>query len=68
MTDLTDDASLRSNKNLTWVVYALYAASFVVGITGLAAIIMNYVQARRRGRHLPRISLQLADPHPSGSA
>ena len=44
MTDLTTDDSLRSNKTLTWIIYGLYAASFIVGITGLAAIIMNYVK------------------------
>ena len=48
MTDLTTAEraaeSLRSNKTLTWVIYGLYAASFVVGITGIAAIIMNYVK------------------------
>ncbi len=48
MTDLTTAEraaeSLRSNKTLTWVIYGLYAASFVVGVTGIAAIIMNYVK------------------------
>ena len=33
-----------SEKNLTTVIYALYAASFVVGVTALVAIIMNYVK------------------------
>ena len=36
--------NLESEKNLTMVIYALYAASFVVGITALVAIIMNYVK------------------------
>jgi len=44
MTELGTDASLRSNKTLTWIIYALYAASFIVGITSIAAIIMNYVK------------------------
>ena len=44
MTDLTTDDSLRSNKTLTWIIYALYGASFIVGITGIVAIIMNYVK------------------------
>ncbi|MEP7102823.1 MAG: hypothetical protein ABI781_20085 [Burkholderiales bacterium] len=44
MTDLTTDDSLRSNKTLTWIIYGLYAASFVVGITWLIAIIVNYVK------------------------
>jgi uncharacterized membrane protein len=33
-----------SEKNLTMVIYALYAASFLVGITALVAIVMNYVK------------------------
>ncbi len=44
MNDLTTDQSLRSNKTLTWIIYGLYAASFIVGITAIAAIIMNYVK------------------------
>ena len=44
MTDLTTDDRLRSNKTLTWIIYGLYAGSFFVGITGIAAIIMNYVK------------------------
>ena len=44
MTDLTTDDSLRSNKTLTWIIYGLYAGSFIVGITGVAAVIMNYVK------------------------
>jgi len=43
LTTTTDDA-LRSNKTLTWVIYGLYAASFLVGITSIVAIIMNYVK------------------------
>ena len=44
MTDLSTDDRLRSNKTLTWIVYGLYAASFMVGITAIAAIVMNYVK------------------------
>lgn len=33
-----------SNKNLTMIIYALYAASLIVGITGLIAIVINYVK------------------------
>jgi uncharacterized membrane protein len=33
-----------SAKTLTTIIYALYAASFVFGITGIVAIIMNYVK------------------------
>jgi uncharacterized membrane protein len=36
--------SLESEKSLTMVIYALYAASFVVGITAIVAIIINYVK------------------------
>lgn len=48
MTDLTTEGTteerLRSNKTLTWIIYGLYAASFIVGVTSIAAIIMNYVK------------------------
>ena len=33
-----------SERTLTTVIYALYAASFFVGITAIVAIIMNYVK------------------------
>ena len=36
--------SLESEKGLTTVIYALYAASFVVGVTAIVAIIINYVK------------------------
>lgn len=36
-----DNASL---KTLTTVIYALYGASFLVGVTALVAIIINYVK------------------------
>jgi uncharacterized membrane protein len=35
---------LKSAKNVTTVIYALYAASFFLGITAIVAIIMNYVK------------------------
>jgi len=45
MTELTStEDTLRSNKNLTWAIYGLYAASFLVGITSIVAIILNYVK------------------------
>jgi uncharacterized membrane protein len=46
MTELTTttDDKLRSNKTLTWVIYGLYAASFLLGITSIVAIILNYVK------------------------
>ena len=43
MTTTTDD-TLRANKTLTWVIYGLYAASFLVGFTSIVAIIINYVK------------------------
>ncbi|MEW6645910.1 MAG: hypothetical protein AB1450_01760 [Pseudomonadota bacterium] len=36
--------SERAARTLTTVIYALYAASFLVGITAIVAIIMNYVK------------------------
>jgi len=33
-----------STKTLTTVIYALYAASFFLGITAIAAVIMNFVK------------------------
>lgn len=44
MSAVTDPAVLRPLRTLTWVVYALYAASFMLGLTALAAIIINYVK------------------------
>ena len=34
----------QSAKSLTTIIYALYAASFLVGITAIVAIVMNYVK------------------------
>lgn len=39
-----EDPRVKSAKNVTTAVYALQAASFFVGITGLIAIIINYVK------------------------
>jgi uncharacterized membrane protein len=33
-----------SGKNLTTIIYALYAAAFLFGITAIVAIIMNYIK------------------------
>ncbi|OGP66135.1 MAG: hypothetical protein A3K22_01580 [Deltaproteobacteria bacterium RBG_16_42_7] len=44
MSTVIDDEKVRSNKTLTAVIYALYAASLLVGITCLVAIVMNYVK------------------------
>jgi len=42
-TEITPQTA-ESNKSLTHVIYGLYAASLVVGITYLVAIILNYVK------------------------
>lgn len=34
----------QSAKTLTTIIYALYAASFVVGVTAIVAIILNYLK------------------------
>lgn len=34
----------QSAKTLTTVIYALYAASYFVGVTAIVAIVMNYVK------------------------
>lgn len=39
-----DAAKLASLKQLTMIIYVLYAASLFVGITGIVAIVMNYVK------------------------
>ena len=39
-----DAAKLESLKQLTMIIYVLYAASLFVGITGIVAIVMNYVK------------------------
>lgn len=43
ITQITPE-QLRSAKNVTTVIYALYAVSFFVGVTAIVAIIMNYVK------------------------
>ena len=35
---------MQSNRTLTAVIYGLYAASLLVGMTALVAIVMNYVK------------------------
>jgi uncharacterized membrane protein len=39
-----DDPRLQSLKNITIAVYVLQAASFLIGITFLVALIINYVK------------------------
>lgn len=38
------DEELRSRRTLTLIIYGLQGLSFVVGITALVAVIMNYVK------------------------
>ena len=45
MTEITIvDEREKANKTVATIIYALYAASLVIGITGLVAIVMNYVK------------------------
>ncbi|MGR9012847.1 MAG: DUF4870 family protein [Gammaproteobacteria bacterium] len=44
MKNLVITESERSAKTLTTVIYALYAASYFIGITAIIAIVMNYVK------------------------
>lgn len=44
-TQTTDPSiDLRSKVTLTHIIYALYALSLVIGLTAIAAIIINYVK------------------------
>ena len=38
------DPRLASGKSLTTLIYALYAASLLFGVTAIVAIVMNYVK------------------------
>ena len=38
------DAKMKDAKSLTMIIYGLYAASFLVGITCIVAIIVNYIK------------------------
>jgi uncharacterized membrane protein len=44
MSKLTTSGNEKSAITLTTVIYALYAASYFVGITAIVAIVMNYVK------------------------
>ena len=44
MKDIATTEKEQSAKSLTTIIYTLYAASFLVGITAIAAIIMNYIK------------------------
>ena len=40
----TEESKLAANRTLTTVIYALYAASLLVGMTALVAIVINYIK------------------------
>jgi uncharacterized membrane protein len=42
--ETASDDRMRFNKNITRAVYALQAASFLVGITLIAAVMVNYIK------------------------
>lgn len=44
MNDVILTENERSAKSLTTIIYALYAASFLFGITAIVAIMMNYIK------------------------
>lgn len=44
MENIVEVDKIKSAKTLTTVIYGLYAGSFLFGITGIVAIIMNYVK------------------------
>lgn len=44
MENTSTDNNLDAAKTLTHIIYALYAASFFIGITAIVAIVMNYIK------------------------
>lgn len=42
--DMHSPAPKDDAKNLTMIIYALQAASFIVGLTFLVAVVMNYIK------------------------
>ncbi len=44
MNNVTLTENEQSAKSLTTIIYALYAASFLFGISAIAAIMMNYIK------------------------
>jgi uncharacterized membrane protein len=44
MNNIVTTENEQSAKTLTTVIYALYAASYFVGVTAIIAIVMNYVK------------------------
>ena len=43
-TVVVPDPKLKDNLTITHAIYALYAASLLVGITALVAIVLNYIR------------------------
>jgi uncharacterized membrane protein len=41
---INNEEAIKSVKTLTTIIYALYAASYFVGITAIVAIVINYVK------------------------
>jgi uncharacterized membrane protein len=41
---IVEDAKMKENKTMAHVIYALYAASLLVGITALVAIVLDYIK------------------------
>jgi uncharacterized membrane protein len=42
--EMSSEQTEINNKNITQLIYGLYAASLIVGVTWLVAIILNYVK------------------------
>ena len=66
------DSSLVTTLHVTYALHAVGLAigafgastvigSFIFGWPSIIAVIINYVEARRRPRHVARIALRLAD-------
>jgi uncharacterized membrane protein len=56
MTDTADALRLKALKDITTAVYALQAVGFIVGITFIAAVILNYIK-------LPDVAGTLYESH-----
>lgn len=41
---INNEEAVKSAKTLTTIIYALYAASYFVGITAIVAIVINYIK------------------------
>ena len=56
MTDPADAQRMKALKDITTAVYALQAAGFIIGITFIAAVILNYIK-------LPDVAGTLYESH-----